>query len=258
MQVNKKWICAVFLSLLLPVTAYAQTGLYKLPQGRMAVGFGFTGVDLSRSQDAIGIRGSLSYGISSRTRIALVANMGIIDEDRYYGSEFDVPPPVAIGVRPVHVGSLGQTGLDYFLTGVFYRGFSSGISRRLDDPTNERLLSVRTNGFTGGGGISKRSEINFGRVLNPLSRAVSILPSHLATNLSWVLNSFCGVSYSRSWTRVWTKGAREETEPNWIYSGFGATVGLEVELSPAISVIGAFRVSFEDFDGGVSLELNFH
>lgn len=258
MQVNKRWTCVVFLSLLLPVTAYAQTGLYKLPQGRMAVGLGFTGVDLSRSQDAIGIGGSLSYGISSRTRIALVANMGIIDEDWYYGSEFDVPPPVAIGVRPVHVGSLGQTGLDYFLTGAFYRGFSSGISRRLDDPTNERLLSVRTNGLTGGGGISKRSEINFGRVLNPLSRAVSILPTHLATNFGWVLNSFCGVSYSRSWTRIWTKGAREETERNRIYSGFGGTVGLEIELSPTISVIGAFGVSFEDFDGGVSLELNFH
>ena len=258
MQVNKRWTCVVFLSLLLPVIAYAQTGLYELPQGRMAVGLGFTGVDFSRGQDAIGIAGSLGYGINNRTRIALVTNVGIIDEERYFGSELDIPLPVAISVGPVHVGSLGQTGLDYFLTGAFYRGFSSGISRRLDDPTNERLLSVRTNGLAGGGGISKRSETNFGWLLNPLSRVVSILPTHLATNSGWVLNSFCGVSYSRSWTRIWTKGAREETERNRIYSGFGGTVGLEIELSPTISVIGAFRVSFKNFDESFSIGLNFH
>lgn len=236
MQLNKRWICVAFLSLLLPVTAYAQTGLYELPQGRMAVGLGFTGVDFSRSQDAIEIGASLSYGINNRTRIALVTNVGIIDEERYFGSELDVPPPVAIGVGPVHVGSLGQTGLDYFLAGTFYRGFSSGISRRLDDPTNERLLSVRTNGLAGGGGISKRIQTNFG----------------------WTLNPFCGVSYSRSWTRVSTKGVPEEIRRNRISSHFGGRAGLEVEVSPAISVIGAFGVSFKNFDGSFSIGLNFH
>ena len=76
MKLNKTWTCIVFLFLLLPVTVYSQTGLHELRRGSMAVGFGFTGFDFSSSQDAIGIGGSLSYGISSRTRIALISNMG--------------------------------------------------------------------------------------------------------------------------------------------------------------------------------------
>ena len=233
MQVKKIWVCTVFLFALFSVTAYAQTGLYDLQQGGMAIGVGVSGLDF-RNQDAFGIGGNLSYGISNQTKIVLTTNMGIVDSNRY-GSEFDVPPPVAIGVGPVHVGSLGQTGLDYFLTGAFYRGFSSGISRQLDAPADTTLLSVRTNGFSSGGGISKRLETNFG----------------------WVLNPFCGVSYSRSWTRV----SREE-EPkirrNRVSSYFSGKVGLEIEVAPMVSVIGTFRILLEDFDNSFSIGLNFH
>lgn len=200
----------------------------------MAVGFGFTGFDFSRNQDAIGIAGNLSYGINNRTKIVLTTNMGSFNTDRY-GTEFDVPPSVAIGIGPVHVGSLGQTGLGYFLTGAVYRGFSSEISRRLDDPTYQRRLSVRTNGIAGGGGISKRLETNFG----------------------WVLTPFCGVSYSRSWSRI-SRRAPEEITLNRVRAGYGGQVGLEIELSPAISVSGAFGVSFEDFNSSFSIGLSLH
>ena len=235
MRVKKIWVCTVFLFALLSVTAYSQTGLYDLRQGGMAFGVGVSGLDFS-SQNTFDIGGNLSYGINNQTKIVLTTNIGIVDEDRYSGSEFDVPLPVAIGVGSVHVGSLGQTGLNYFLTGAFYTGFSSGISRRLDDPTYERLLSVRTNGFAGGGGISKRLETNFG----------------------WALNPFCGVSYSRSWTRVSLKEMPEEMRHNRVSSGYGGRIGLEIELSSMISLIGAFRVSFEDFNNSFSIGLNFH
>ena len=234
MQLKKISACILCLSLLLPVTVYSQTSLYELPQGKMAFGLGFTGLDFNSSQDTIGMGGSLGYGINNRTKIVLTANMGSINRDRY-GSEFDVPPSVAIGIRPVYVGSLGQTGFGYFLTGAFYRGFSSGISRPLDAPADATLLSVRTNGIASGGGISKRLETNFG----------------------WVLNPFCGVSYSRSWTRV-SRTEAPEIILNRVRSGYGGQVGLEVELSPAINVRGAFGVSFEDFDGSFSIGLNFH
>lgn len=232
MQVNKRWTCVVFLSLLLPVTAYAQTGLYELPQGRMAVGLGFTGVDFSRSQDAMGIGGSLSYGVSSRTKITLGTNIGIIDKERYGGSGIDIPLPVMVGIGPWHVSPLGQTGLDYFFSGGLYTLFS----RVYNASTNETVGSARSIRLSGGGGISKRIQTNFG----------------------WTLNPFCGVSYSRSWTRISTKGVLEETGRNRISSGFGGRAGLEVEVSPTISVIGAFGVSFKNFDGSFSIGLNFH
>ena len=233
MEIKKIWVCTVFLFVLIPVTAYSQTGLYDLQQGGMAIGVGVSGLDF-RSQDAFGIGGNLSYGINNQTKIVLTANMGIVDSDRY-GSEFDVPLPVAIGVGPVHVGALGQTGLNYFLAGAFYRGYSSGISRPLDAPADPTLLSVRTNGFSSGGGISKRLETNFG----------------------WFLNPFCGVSYSRSWTRV----SREE-EPkirrNRVSSYFRGRIGLEIEVAPMVSVVGTFGILLEDFDSSFSIGLNFH
>ena len=234
MKLNMKWTCIVFLSLLFPVPAYSQMELYELRQGEMAAGIGISGLDFSRSQDVIGIQGSFSYGMSRHTRIALISNIGFFGRNRY-GSELDVPPSVMIGIQPVHTRPLGQTGLDYFLTGAFYRGFSSGISRPLDAPADAKLLSVRTNGLSGGGGISKRLETNFG----------------------WVLNPFCGVSYSRSWTRVSYKEGREII-PNRVSSGYGGQVGLEIELSPAISVSGVFGVSFENFDGSFRIGLNLH
>ena len=86
-----KWACIVFLSLLLPVTAHSQTGLYELRQGEMAAGIGIAGLDFSRSQDVIGIQGSFSYGMSRHTSIALISNIGFFGRNRY-GSELDVPP----------------------------------------------------------------------------------------------------------------------------------------------------------------------
>ena len=236
MWMKKRSVCMVFLFVLFPVTVYGQMGLYELSRGGMAAELGFTGLDFSSTQDAMGIGGSLSYGISSRTQIALIANMGIVDEDRYNDTGLDVPPPVAIGIRPMHVSSLGRTGLDYFFTGTVYTGFSSGISYRLDDPTDATLFSVRTNGFGGGSGILKRIETGFG----------------------WRLNPFCGVSYSRSWTHIGAKNERDGDERNRTYSGFGAKVGLEVELSPAISMIGTYGFSLEDFDGAFSIGLSLH
>ena len=136
----------------------------------------------------------------------------------------------------MHVRSLGRTGLDYFLTGGFSTAFSSGISRRRGLPTKGTVHIVPTIGFTGGGGISKRLETNFG----------------------WILNPFCGVAYSRSWARINVEDLREETGRTRTYSGFGGAVGLEIELSPAISVSGAFRVSLDDFDRSFGIGLNLH
>lgn len=232
MQLKKKWVCLVFLFVLFPITASAQTGLYELQRGGMGVGFDFTGLNFSRDWDAIGIEGSLSYGINNRTKINLMANMGIINEDRYDSSEFYVPPPVMAGIESVHASPIGQTGLDYFLRGAFYTGFS----RTLDAATNETLASARSIGFSSGGGILKRFETGFG----------------------WRLSPFGGISYSRSWTRLSVKDALEETGDNRISSGFGGRIGLEIELSPMISVIGTYGFSLEDFDGVFSIGLSLH
>ena len=48
------------------------------------------------------------------------------------------------------------------------------------------------------------------------------------------------------------------TERNRASFDFGGHVGLDVELSPAVSVRGGFGVSFTDFDSGFRIGLNFH
>ena len=190
MPLKKRWTCIGFLFVLLPVTAYSQTGLYELPAGEMAVG-----LNLSRGQNSSGIGGSLGYGINNGTKVALIGNASFLDEDLYDSSRTHIPPSFGGSVALTHVRSLGQTGLDYFLSGAVYTAFS----RTLEASTNETLASARSAGLSGGGGISKRIQTNFG----------------------WILNPFCGVSYSRSWARLDIKGASEGTERNRTYSGFG-------------------------------------
>ena len=110
-------------------------------------------------------------------------------------------------------------------------------------------------GFLGGLTILQMRDFSVSELMGlPVEGGIS---KRIQTNFGWTLNPFCGVSYSRSWTRISTKGVLEETGRNRISSHFGGRAGLEVEVSPTISVIGAFGVSFKNIDGSFSIGLKF-
>ena len=226
MHLKKRWIYIVFLFVLFPVTAYSQTGLYGLPAGEMAVG-----LSLGRGQHSSAIGGNFGYGISNRTKVAFTGGVSFIDKNVYDGSVHQ-PLNFRGGVSLIHIRPLGQTGLDYFLSGHTYTGFY----RLLDASTNETITSAHSVGLSGGGGLIKRFETDFG----------------------WALKPFCSIFSSGAWARLDAKDGSVEVRESPTFLGFAGNVGLEIEISPMISVVGVFGVDLEDFDRGFSIGLNFH
>lgn len=227
MRRKERWTCIVFLFVLCPVMAYSQTDLYGLSRGEMAIGVSF-----GRSQDSSGIGGNFGYGISDRTKVALTGGLSFANEDLYDSSSVHLPPALGSGVEVIHIRSLGQTGLDYFFSG----GVHTTFSRTLDASTNKILASARSVGFSGGGGLIKRLEADFG----------------------WTLNPFCGIVFSEAGTNLDTKDGSVEVRGDPTFFSFVGGVGLEIEISPTISIIGGFQISLKDFYKGFSIGLNFH
>ncbi len=227
MRIKERWISIVFLFVLCPVTAYSQTDLYGLLRGEMAIAVSF-----GRSQNSSGMRGSVGYGISDRTKVALTGGLSFANEDLYDSSGIHLPPALGSEVEVIHIRPLGQIGLDYFLSG----GVHTTFSRTLDASTNKILASARSVGFSGGGGLLKRLETDFG----------------------WSLNPFCGIVFSETGTNLDTKDGRVEVRGDPTFFNFTGGVGLEIEISPMISIVGGFLISLKDFHRDFSIGLNFH
>ena len=227
MRRKERWTCIVFLFVLCPVMAYSQTDLYGLSGGEVAVGVSF-----GRSQNSSGMGGSIGYGISDRTKVALRGGVSFADEDLYDSSSVHLPPALGSGVELIHIRTLGRTSLHYFLSG----GVHTTFSRTLDASTNKILASARSVGFSGGGGLLKRLESDFG----------------------WNLNAFCGIGFSEAGTNLDTKDGSVEVRGDPTFFNFAGGVGLEIEISPMISIVGGFQISLKDFYRGFSIGLNFH
>ena len=227
MRIKERWTCIVFLFFLCLVPVYSQTDLYGLSRGEMAVGVSF-----GRSQNSSGMVGSVGYGISDRTKVALTGGVSFANEDLYDSSSVHLPPALGSGVVLIHIRHLGQTGLDYFFSG----GVHTTFSRTLDASTNKILASARSVGFSGGGGLLKRLETDFG----------------------WSLNPFCGIVFSEAGTNLDTKDGSVEVRGDPTFFSFTGGVGLEIEIAPMISIVGGFQISFKDFHRDFSIGLNFH
>ena len=224
MQLKKVHRYIIFFLALLPITAYSQTSLYKLPKGRTGLGLGF-----SAAENINTISGSLDYGIDKDLKISFTAGVGLIEDDEY-NKTLEIPPAPAGGLSIVRINSLGQTGLDYFLNG----NFSAVFSRTVDAATNETFVKTRTLGLTGGGGLLKR----------------------LGTKSGWSLTPFFGVYYSNAWAvteRQWTE--LEEAVSN---SSILGEAGMEIAVSRTTSIVGSVLFSFESSDTVFSIGINLH
>ena len=214
----------IFFFALLPITAYSQISLYKLPKGRTGLGLGF-----STEENINTISGSLDYGIDRDLRVSFTAGVGLIEDDEFRGS-LEIPPAPAGGLSIVRINALGQTGLDYFLNG----SFSAVFSRTVDAATNETFVKTRTLGLTGGGGLLKR----------------------LGTKSGWSLTPFFGVYYSNAWAvteRQWT-GLEEATSDGSVLG----EAGMEIAVSRTTSIVGSVLFSFESSDTAFSIGINLH
>lgn len=220
MRLKKVHLYIIFFFALLPITAYSQTSLYKLPKGRTGLGLGF-----STTENIDTISGSLDYGIDKDLRVSLTAGVGLIEDDEFNRS-LEIPPAPAAGLSILRINALGQTGLDYFLNG----SFSALFSRTVDAKTNETFIKTRTLGLTGGGGVLKR----LGRGVTP----------------------FFGVYYSNAWAvteRQWPGLEEAMSDSNIL-----GEAGVEIVVSRSTSIIGSLLFSFESSDTTFSVGINLH
>ena len=224
MHLKKLHPYIIFFFALLPMTAYSQTSLYKLPKGRTGLGLEF-----STTENINTIAGSLDYGIDKDLRVSFTAGVGLLEDDPY-NNALEIPPAPAGGLSIVRISPLGQTGLDYFLNG----SFSAMFSRTVDAATHETFIKTRTLDLTGGGGLLKR----------------------LGAKSGWGLTPFFGVYYSNAWAvteRRWT--GLEETVSD---SNILGEAGVEIVVSRSTSIIGSVLFSFESSDTVFSIGINLH
>ncbi len=225
MLLKQKWVFVALFLILYPVTVYSQVSFKKLPVG--GTGFGF---EFSPQEDFTTIGARLDYGINTDSKISFGGGIGFADDDYLESFGGDVPPTPAVGVSVIHIQSLGQSELEYFLQG----GFSGAFARVVDNVSDDTIVNSRAFTLSGGGGILKR----------------------LKTQSEWVLIPYFALSYTNIWLTVEnTQWDYEETDSD---GSFGGNIGLEIELSKKMSVIGSFAFSFESSDTVFSLGLNFH
>lgn len=224
MLLKKMHLYIIFFFALLSMTAYAQTSLYKLPEGRTGLGLG-----VSTTENINTIVGGLDYGIDKDLRVSFTAGVGLI-EDSAYNRLLEIPPAPTGGLSIVRINALGQTGLDYFLNG----SFSAMFSRDVHAVTNETFSKTRTLELTGGGGVLKR----------------------LGTKSGWGVTPFFGVYYSNAW--VVTERQRTGLEEAVSDSNILGEAGVEIQVSRTTSVIGSILFSFQSSDTTFSIGINLH
>ena len=219
MSFKHKWVYIAFILVLLPVTVYSQSTFYELPIEQTAYGFG-----LSIQQDATAISTGLDYALNKHSKISFTGGIGFLDDNNLesFGLSFTPSPLLGIGIS--RIKPLGLSGLEYFSGG----GFSIGFFSIVDDTTNETLVRSRFFSFSGGGGILTR----------------------IVMESEWVMIPYFTLSYTRLWTTT-----EEETDSDGYFDG---AIGLEVEISPTVSVKGSFNFSFQDSDTAFGIGINFH
>ena len=211
--------------LLFPLTAFSQNSLYRSAPGKSALGMSISFLDNGKN-----LIGYLTSPIDQRTQAIFAAGIGLFDNDQLADSNVSIPPSPSGAVALETTSSLGTTGLQSFLTGGVKASSAKGVL------TNENITAISIVDLTafGGAGIFKR----------------------LKTSSDLVMTPSFGVFYSYTWETMDYKllPEKESTE----FSDFSGGIGLQLDLSPEVSVWGALTFSFDTSDTALSVGVTWH
>lgn len=224
MYFKQKWFYIALMLLFFPVIAYSQVPFKKLPIGNTGYG-----IEFSPQIDVTTIGARVDYGINTDSKIYFGAAIGFTDDDELGSYGGNIPPSPGVGLGVLHIQPLGQSELEYFL----HSALSAGFAWVVDNVTDETIVNSRAYTLSGGAGILKR----------------------LKTQSDWVIIPYFGLSYTNIWLTVEnTLWDYEETDSD---GSLGGTIGLEIEMSSKMSVVGAFGFSFQSSDTVFGISLNF-
>lgn len=235
MLLKQKWVFVVLILVLSPVSLFAQTSLQRLSTSKSTFGISVLRADIGNitPRNITTLSGNLDYGINYNLKTSFQFGVGMAEAA-------SVPPSPIAKIGLVYISQLEQTGLEYFAGG----NLGAAFLRVVSETTDELLERSRILNLSGTIGLIKRTETEEGLEINP----------------------FFSLSYGRFW-----ETSETNAEVNFIgnsedlvlrkssdYGNFAGEIGVEVELSPTIMGITAFKFSFERFDFAFRLGLNFH
>lgn len=208
--------------------AFGQTGILSLQEGKSAVGLGYQWYNPSEKSEqntgAQNIRGSFDWQFNRFLKTSFILGVAFLDtENRKTDS---IPPSPSFELRLTKTGSLNSARtLDYFIRG--------DAQVRYSQIHNESLVSHHVNTtLTGGIGILYKLE----------------------TVTEWQFNPFFGVFYSNVWRNISTA---KQILTDDTYNLFIGEAGIEIEVSPAINIIGSAVFSFETSEIIYNIGINF-
>ena len=217
--------------LLFPLTAFSQSGFYRSPPGKDALG-----MSISFNDNGKYLRGYLVSPLDNSTQAIFSVGIGLLDRIGLWDTETlktygaSIPPAPSGAVALQRTSALGTTGLQSFLTG----GVGASSTKIVLTDQNEPLLGFVDLAAFGGAGIFKR----------------------LKTSSELVMTPSFGVFYRYTWS---TAEDKESGEKETAESGnlLGA-VGLQLDLAPEFSMWGALSFSFDTSDTALSVGVIWH
>ena len=232
MLLKQKLISITLIFVLSPVSLFAQSSLQRLSASKTTFGISLLREDIGiiTPRNITTISGNLDYGIDYNLKTSFQFGVGMTEAA-------NVPPSPIAKIGMVYIEPLANTGLEYFAAG----DFGAAFLRVVSETTDKVLERSRVLNLSGTIGLIKRTETEERLEINP----------------------FFSLSYGRFWE---TSEANAESigdiedlvlKKSSAYGNFAGEIGVEVELSPTIMALTAFKFSFERFDFAFRLGLNF-
>ena len=232
MLLKQKLIYLTLIFALSPVSIFAQSSLQRLSTSKTTFGISLLREDIGirTPRNITTISGNLDYGIDYNLKTSLQFGVGMAEAS-------NVPPSPNVNIGMVYIEPLGTTGLEYFAAG----DFGASFLRVVSETTDNVLERSRVLNLSGTIGLIKRTETQEGLEINP----------------------FFSLSYGRFWEALETNAGFTGDAEGLVLKesldigNFAGEIGVEVELSPTIMALTAFKFSFERFDFAFRLGLNF-
>ena len=232
MRLKQKWIYFMLIFALSPVSLFAQSSLQRLSTSKTTFGISLFREDIGikTPRNITTISGNLDYGIDYNLKTSFQFGVGMAEAS-------NVPPSPNVNIGMVYIKSLATTGLEYFAGG----DFGADFIRVVSETTDKVLERSRVLSISGTIGLIKRTETQEGLEINP----------------------FFSLNYGRFWEALETNAGFTENAGGLVLKessdigNFAGEIGVEVELSPTIMALAAFKFSFERFDFAYRLGLNF-
>ena len=216
-------IATIFL--LFPVAGFSQSSFHNVTPGRSALG-----ISVSFLENGKVFGGSLATPIDDTAQLVFAAGIGLLEDEKFERFNTAIPPSPAASIALVKTSGLGTTGLKSFISG----GLAVNSEKEVLRENNRTIISQVGLEASAGAGIFK----------------------HLNTSSELVATPIIAISYGYTWTTEDNK--LDDTKETTESGSFSGSAGLQLDITPEISIWSLLNFSFDDPDTILSVGFNWY